>query len=285
MSKILIIGNSHSVDAFHYLFDAFSDQMPQEPVTLGILYYSGCSIDKHIDFHKNDLPGCDYYKNTNGRWTIEKHTARLATVLADEPWDNVFLQAAKSDLDDTLNLDGRRELEAIVNKHLQTPHTISWHTSWPSPNDMYFFAPGRFVPNGYRERLERLYGFNPVNQFTVLTTKAKAHILPDPTYTWKVCTGAAVMNAHITQGLPQTDIWRDYTHLNDFGRLIVAYALFAQLTGKTVEHIDINSIPADKRHKNFVDLGDLIVTDKMKAIIITAANHALADPWTVPTAG
>lgn len=282
MPKILIIGNSHSVDAFHFLHLAFRDQLPDEDVTLGILYYSGCSIDRHIDFYKANDPACDYYKNTHGDWVISKKTALLSAVLADENWDRVFLQAAKSDIDDTLNLDGRRELEAIVNSHLSTPHVFSWHTSWPSPNDPFFFAPGRFVPDGYKARLEALYGFDPINQFTVLTSKAKEHILPDPTYHKKICSGAAVMNAYVTQGCPQTDIWRDYTHLNDFGRLIAAYGFFAQLTDRRVERINVDTVPAHLRHKFFTELGDMTVTDEMKSVIITAANHALDDPWTVP---
>lgn len=279
MRKILIIGNSHSVDAFHFLHDAFSDQMPDEEVTLGILYYSGCSIDKHIGFYKDNDPACDYYKNTDGEWSISKKTALLKAVLEDEPWDIVFLQAAKVDLDDTLNLDGRRELEAIVNEHLKNPHGFGWHTSWPCPNDPYFFAEGRFVPNGYKENLERLYGFDPFNQFAVLTGKARKHILADDTYTKKICSGAGVMNAYAVQGVPQTEIWRDYTHLNEFGRLIAAYTWYVQLTGNKIEKIGIDTIPAHKRHKYFTELGDMTVTDDMKQVIIAAANQSIDNTW------
>lgn len=278
MPKILIVGNSHSVDAFHFLHDAFSDQLG-ESVTLGILYYSGCSIDKHIEFYKNNDPACDYYKNTDGEWNISKKTALLKAVVEDEPWDIVFFQAAKVDLDDTLNLDGRRELEEIVNKHLKNPHDFGWHTSWPCPNDPFFFAEGRFVPNGYKENLERLYGFDPFNQFALLTSKAREHILPDDTYAKKICAGAGVMNAYAVQGVPQTKIWRDYTHLNDFGRLIAAYTWYVQLTGKTVEKIGIDVIPAHKRHKFFTELGDMAVTEDMKKVIIKAANQSIDNTW------
>ena len=193
-----------------------------------------------------------------------------------------FVKKAKSDLDDTVNLAGRRKLDSIVNERLKTPHVFSWHTSWPSPNDPFFFAPDRFVPEGYKDRLEKLYGFNPFNQFKLLTDKAKAHILPDDTYTNKICTGSAVMYAHNTLGCPQTEIWRDYTHLNDFGRLIVAYAFYVQLTGEKIDSVGIDTVPAALRHKFFTDLGDMQVTDKMKSVIIAAANHSLDDPWTAP---
>ena len=283
MKKILIIGNSHSIDAFWYLNHAFISQQPQNEYILGINYHSGCSIDKHIGFFKTDDPQVDYYKNVAGRWTIDKKTT-FKTGLFDEKWDTVFLQAAKSDIDDTLNEDGRRELEKIVCDSLGYTPDFMWHTSWPSPNDMYFFsetAPKK-VPNGYRDNLIRLYGFDPVRQFTVLTDVAKAHIINDGTYKNAVCTGAAVMNAHIVQGIPQRDIWRDYTHLNDFGQLIAAHAMYTQLTGKPIDEVKIDSIPADCRFKVFTHLGDYTVTEDMKKAIVTAANAALSDRWTVP---
>ena len=281
MEKILIIGNSHSVDAFQLLSLAYKDQKPGEDVTLGILYYSGCSITRHIDFGKNKEAVCTYYKNTNGLWDIEKHVD-MDRVLSDEPWEKVFFQAAKSDLDETLNRPGRRELEQMVDARVSAPHKFYWHTSWPSPNDPYFFAPDKTVPSGYQERLIRLYGHDPVNQFTVLTSKAKEHILTDTVYEKAICTGAAIMNAHITQGRPQREIWRDYTHLCDFGRLIAAYALYTQLTGEKLENINIQAVPVPLRHKQYREEGELAITPEMKAIIIEAANHALEDPWTVP---
>ena len=112
MENIFIIGNSHSVDAFQLLSLAYKDQKPGEDVTLGILYYSGCSITRHIDFGKNKEAVCTYYKNSNGLWDIEKHVD-MDRVLSDEPWEKVFFQAAKSDLDETLNRPGRRELEKM----------------------------------------------------------------------------------------------------------------------------------------------------------------------------
>lgn len=283
MKNILIIGNSHSVDAFALLNEVFQSQQPERDYILGIIYYSGCSITRHVDFYRNNEPKVHYYKHDGGEWTITREFY-TKDVLADVKWDTVMLQAAKSDLDETLNQSGRRELEAIVCEELGYRPQFMWHTSWPSPNDEIFFAPDapKKVPAGYKDRLLALYGFDPTNQFTVLTDKAKAHILQDEVYVKAICTGAAVMNAHITQGRSQREIWRDYTHLNDFGRLIVAHAMYVQLMGEPLTEIKMDLVPAHKRYKRFVELGDLAVTDEMKAIILQAANHSLEDPWTVP---
>lgn len=278
--KILIIGNSHSVDAFHFLCDAYKDCNPNENIITGIAYFSGCSITQHIEFYKNQQKVYRYYKNNNGKYS-ETNEVDLKTIITDEEWDDVFLQAAKADLDDTLNLSGRRELESIVDSLVKTSHRFMWHTSWPSPNDETFFSPDyvRQPPNGYKENLIRLYGFNPVTQFSVLTTKAKEHILTDSVYSGAVCTGSAVMHAYLKQNCAQLDIWRDYTHLNDFGQLIVAYAYVAQLTKKPVTRVGINMVPQSFRHKQYSHLGDMQVTEQMKEIIIKAANYSLEHPF------
>lgn len=283
MQRIMMIGNSHSIDAFQLLFEVFKAHSPEQEVVLGIMYYSGCPISKHVRFGCNDEPVYQYWLNEDGSWKVTKQ-ATLRASLKDQPWDLIFLQAAKSDLDDTLNLSDRRLLEQLVEECVPTPHKFAWHTSWPSPNDETFFSPEHVPqpPAGYKERLIRLYGFNPITQFTVLTDKAKNHILPDSTYSQSICTGAAIMHATQVLGVSQRMVYRDYTHLSDYGRLMAAYAFYAQFTGKPLTDILVDTVPAALRSRRFQVLGDLQITEEMKQQLIAAANHALADPWTVP---
>ncbi|MBR2615926.1 MAG: DUF4886 domain-containing protein [Clostridia bacterium] len=279
--KLLILGNSHSLDAFQLLYEAFRDQAPEMDVDVATMYYSGCSISQHVNFATANKPVYRYSVNKNGTWVSEEEFT-MARALRKEQWDVVLLQAAKADLDDTLNLKNRRKLEDFVREHIPTEHVFAWHTSWPSPNDETFFSPDykRQPPAGYKENLIKLYGFNPVTQFSVLTQKARDHILTDPTYAAAYCTGAAIMYAHRVLGVPQLDLWRDYTHLNDYGRIIVAYALYTQITGNEVKEIGLDMVPKGLRHYTLRSEGDLILTEEMKRVIIESANHALHDPWT-----
>lgn len=276
--KLLIIGNSHSIDAFHFLYDAFRDQLPEEKIAIGVLHYSGCAISTHLQFARHNKPMYTYFLNTDGNWSITEDN-KMRQVLTDQRWDMVMFQAAKSDLDETLNVAGRRGLEEYVGKYTAEECSFLWHTSWPSPNDETFFIS---APEGYKENLQNLYGFDPINQFAVLTDMAKQHILTDSHYAKAVCTGAAIMYAHRELGVPQTQLWRDYTHLSDYGRLMAAYAMYAQLTGNRVSSVGIDLIPAEKRHFMFQESGDLAITEEMKQAIMKAANHSLDDPWTVP---
>ena len=73
VQRVLIIGNSHSVDAFHLLYQAYKDQNPNSEICLGVLYYTGCSITKHVSFAKNNEKVYRFYKNIDGKWEIINH--------------------------------------------------------------------------------------------------------------------------------------------------------------------------------------------------------------------
>ena len=90
------------------------------------------------------------------------------------------------------------------------------------------------------------------------------------------------MYAYAGLGVSQRNLWRDYTHLADFGRLIAAHSFYTQFTGEPITQVNIDRIPAELRHRRARELGDLEITEEMKQVLIAAANHALEDPWTVP---
>ena len=93
MQRILIIGNSHSIDAFQLLFEVHKAQDLQNQVLLGIVYYSGCSISKHVRFGLESEPAYRYYRNADGNWFV-RDNATLIEALQDQPWNLIFLQAA-----------------------------------------------------------------------------------------------------------------------------------------------------------------------------------------------
>lgn len=283
-NNILIVGNSHSVDAFWLLYQTYKDQYPETDLCIGILHYGGACIDEHVDFATNKDEVMRYYKNNSGKWKI-KYGVTSEYVFNDVEWDVILMQPAKEDLaDSTLNKTGRHKLGEIINSYVKNPHEIMWHISWPSPNDEIFFSPDyvRQPPEGYKAKLERLYGFNPVTQFTLMVDMTKQNILDDDLYSKSICSGSAIMHAHLTQGFTQLDLWRDYTHLSDYGRLMAGYALVAQLTEKPIENIGIDVVSVGWRHKQNKDQGKLIITDEMKTGIIEAANYSIENAWKIP---
>ncbi len=282
--NILIVGNSHSVDAFWLLYQAYMDQYPDADLCVGILHYGGACIDEHVKFANNKDAVIRYYKNDSGKWDIQ-YGVTTEYVLTDQPWNVVLMQPAKEDLsDDTLNKKGRHALAKIIDKYVKNPYKLMWHISWPSPNDEIFFSPDyiRQPPVGYKDKLTRLYGFDPINQYNNMLDKTKKNVLEDDIYDQSVCSGAAVMHALLVQEYAQLDLWRDYTHLSDYGRLMVGYALVAQFTGNPIQHVGIDRITVGWRHKQNKSQGVFILTDELKNGIVNAANYALETPWELP---
>ncbi len=285
--KIIVLGNSHSVDAFRFLYDVFKDQMPEQNLVLGVMYYSGCSIKQHVNFAKNKSPVYDYRLNVDGTWVNNKEST-LQDGLMDQQWDMVVMQAGTADADSTYNKSGRDELAKIVDECVPTPYELVWHMTWPAPNDETFYAEG-FDPQpsaGWEDRYVRLYDFDYVKYLSGMLNSVKTHILPDPMYDAHVGIGSAIAYAHLTLGIPQLELYRDYTHLSDFGRLIAAYSWYTQLTGNTITQVGIDLIPAANRATfRQQALGDMPVTQEMKDAIIASAHFAMDtdNRWSVPS--
>lgn len=281
--KIMIIGNSHSNDTFWLLQKAFADQMPDQKIVLGIMYYSGCSVSKHVKFTTENQNVYDYHCNIDGVWksTAEAH---MDTGLYDQAWDIIVFQGGRGDTNNEYSLTSRRALEQIVAERVEEPYKMMWQITWPSPSDPTFFSEDYPVqpPAGWAEYLQTNFDHDIFKQFDTMTDRAKTYLVTDETYEKVISSGAGIVYAYAVLGVPQADLWRDYTHLTDYGRLIAAYSFYAQFTGNAVSEINIDVIPAALRQKRFRAEGDLIVTEEMKQVIIAAANHALEEPWTVP---
>lgn len=289
VEKILIIGNSHSGDTFWQLQQVFDAHYGKD-VMLGYLYYSGCAIAQHIQFATNDDPVYAYRLNYTGKeggtWNdIKDVTMKMA--LKDQAWDVIVLQAAgKVDSKkDQLNLADRRALEEYVRQYVPQPFVFMWNTTWANPADGELFSPDWPVqpPAGYVDTLKANYNWDPKIQFAQTVANATNYILTDDTYVKAMCPGAAIMYSIFVQERPQTEIYRDYTHLTDFGRLMASYAFYTQYTGEKVSEIKIDVIPARLRQTRFQKEGDLVITDEMKAIILEAVNYAFDHPYEVPT--
>ena len=271
--KIMIIGSSRSVNTFQYLYEVFRDQMPEEDLTLGIMYHSGCSMSMHVNFIKNQEAACDYYLNNDGYWNITKGVTTDVGI-ADQPWDVVFLQAGRGDTDNEMNRPDREFLVDFVNGILKTPHVFWWHSTWFNAEDPDLYAEGK------KEKAAKV---DQVAQLAHTNESAVKYVLHDPMFAGHIASGTPMLYARKVLGLQDRDILRDHTHLSDFGYLIAAYSFYAQFTGKPVTKIGLDKIPAHLRHKKNRDLGDMEITEEMKDIVLKAVAYTLENPWAVPT--
>ena len=136
----------------------------------------------------------------------------------------------------------------------------------------------------------REFGGSRNKYYDALCANFVKHIETNPEYDLVFHTGTALQYASETYGVPEADpkrnydLYRDYVHLSDFGRLLVAYQLYAQIYGlKKLGDVKVQVIEekyrATKREQEF---GELKITKKHKAAIIASVNWALENPYKVP---
>lgn len=281
--KILTIGNSHSYDATQLLYEVFQDQAPEQEVIIGTLYYSGCSIAQHVSFAQTNQPVYELSVNSTGTWD-RMPDMTMERALRFQAWDIVVIQEASAGNENVFKNDNRQKLVDYVNKNLSHPHTFVWNMDIVCPNDETFYAPtyDPQPPATWRDKQTAIHGFDPVNDLRQSQANVVKYILPDETYTNYIPSGTVVMYAYLVDGWTQPELYRDYIHVTDFGRLLVSYMWYAQLTGQPLTEINLDSIDASLRHRRAIALGDMEVTQEMKQTIINAVNHCLENPWTVP---
>lgn len=281
--KIFTIGNSHSYDATQLLYEVFKAQNPEQEVVIGTMYYSGCSIAQHVKFATKDEPVYEYSVNSNGTWERTKDVTLKMGIRA-QAWDIVVIQEAGDGVESNFKNDNRRILVDYVNRHLSHPHEFVWNMDIVSPNDEIFYSPDYDPqpPAGWKEKLQQRYNGDPVTALRMAQQNMIKFILPDSTYTNYIPTGTAVLYAHLVDGWKQVDLYRDYTHVSDYGRLIASYMWYAQIMGEPLNEVNVDTIEASLRHRRAVKLGDMEVTQEMKQTIINAVNYSLEHPWEVP---
>ena len=272
--KIMILGSSRSVNAFHFLYQAFKDQMPDQELVLGIMYYSGCSMSMHTEFIQTNQCVYRYYLNTNGKWSYRSE-CHMDTGLVDQAWDVVLLQAGSGDLENKMNEPCRKFITEYVDSRVETPHVFWWHTTWFNST-----SPSLYDPTKTKLDPKQI---DQVKQLTDSVVAAKAYVLDDPMFAGHICSGTPMMYALKVLDIPDVELYRDHTHLSDYGCLLVAYAWYAQFTGNPVTQINIDVIDAAYRQSQYQNLGPMIVTEEMKQAIIQTVDYTLNNPWTVPT--
>ena len=274
MLKIMILGSSRSINTFQLLYDVFKDQMPEQELVLGIMYYSGCSMSMHVNFIRQGANVYEYHRNDSGRWEIFK-SVNMEQGLQDQKWDVVLLQAGTGDLDNKLNESGRIFLRDYVAEHVDHPHQLWWHSTWFNSTDPSLY----YVGNKTAADAAKV---DQIAQLTATNEAAKQYALTDPMFAGHITSGTPMMYALKQLHVAETELFKDHTHTTDYGSLLVGYSFYAQYTGNPVTQIGLDTIPAYTRGSAYTSQGDLVVTQEMKDVILKTVAYTLAKPWSVP---
>lgn len=321
--NILLIGNSHGLDSTRMLYEVFQKEGYEEDLIIANLYYGGCTMQQHADFLTNNKAVYEYHKVSSegdkaGKWTRQKDVTGL-TAMKDEQWDIVILQQANrwSGLADKFNT---KQLDAVMNfvkaNQLSTPE-FAWNMLWANPDDYEKFLNDNaqyaihYITKDANDTVNfRVYGetnfgddegrYQQENLYQKITENVNSY--RDYIDTDKVCpAGTAILKAQellkeegLTDQAAQLRVYRDYTHLSHYGRLIAAYTWYGTLVGKTefkAEDI-ITEIPGHLNNNEYDDHNSTYntsnsypelnnnvytFTEEDIAVLVEAVNWALAN--------
>ena len=305
--KVLVLGNSHGLDATNLLYEVFHEEAPEQKVVIAALYYSGCNMDQHNNYLTNNLKEYTYHKNDGtqpGRaWVVKDSTCLYA--LQDEQWDVIVMQQMNHRAGMDFEYDGSWKIVAdyLMNNQDHQPK-LAFHMTWTNPDDYAMYlddnAPyNNPSPASWRNTHEQ-YWKNPETgkydqsmQYLDIARCIKTYLVDDTStvgraYDYIIPAGTAVEYAQDVLGLSQAEVYRDYTHMNDYGRLITAYTWYATIMGiDQISEMNVDAVPANLKHKNSkypaADAdGNYTITQQMKDDLIESVNWALANPLNLP---
>lgn len=259
--KLLAITSSFGLNTTDLLYDVAKAE-GCENVIVGRLYASGCTLEKHVNCANTNAPEYIYTKIHSGQWETTKD-ATLLHGLLDEDWDIIFTQQSAAQAGQIESYkDYLDTLLPFVDTHKTNPNAqYIWNMTWAYQADSEQWAFVNVFNRDQKFMYERI-----VN---IVAEK----ILPRTEFSAVIPTGTAIQNAR-TSFIGDT-LTRDTFHLNNLGKVIAAYTLYAMLVGKEVTDIKLDTVAS------YDIKTPITLTSEEKLAIVEAVNNAHKTPYEV----
>lgn len=260
--KILSIGNSFSQDTVFYLYDIAKSAGIN--LVVGNAYNSGCSLERHWNYAKNNDKAYTYYKWTSYDMTTQEDQT-MKNIILDEQWDYITIQqsSGESGIYSTFQPYLNKLITYVkglsTNPNVKLALNMTWAYSTKSINENFIY-----------------YNYNQNTMFNAITNAYK-QALNETGITLIIPSGTAIQNARTNKYLKAVgnDLTSDGYHLNTgIGRYIAGLAMFETIIHeegiKRDIFEDVNFIP-DTNDSTL----DLAVLAKK------AAKNAVAKPFEI----
>ena len=279
--KILTLGHSLALDSGHMLA-MIAEKEGELDLTVGTLYFSGCPLNKHVEFMNSDSTAYKLYissTKTAGQIPQVMQDMTMRRAVAYDRWDIIIMQGGVFEIAEKNTYTSRdiQKIQEFVNENKLNPDAVfAWHMPWAPPTDNNLRDTYPYDNNTYYTSYLP-YGNDRTTLYKAITKCVGEHILTDETFTFMIPTGTAMENA-LSSYLEETDLHRDYVHASDLGRVIASYTWYCKLAGiEKLEEIKLDAIPQNFL-KSIDSAQDYVLTDMEKDIILESVNNALAQP-------
>ena len=240
--------------------------------TDGRFAFGNSNIEKVYTYVVQNL-GYEPHLMWNMIWTNpEIPEDYLKVVLGEESGDDTYIDPEE-------NPDaGSSTLTAVDQAALQTwifgggKKPLTSHVSWSQQYNRYWNNDGLKMYEATVENVEKyVIGKSELGI-------AVDDVMPAATavqYALERC--GMPENGKRVMGGADKAMYRDYTHMSDYGRLMVAYLWYAELTGKT-EITEVNYTTVLEEMRTTKNYGDLVLDQEQIDVIIESVNFALKNP-------
>ena len=231
--KILMIGNSFSVDTMEYVYQ-IATSAGIEKLHLATLWRGGCTLEYHTIHAKNDMYVYDYQINKSNKWYAVQDYL-MSDAIRSQNWDYISIQQASGDsgIESTYSED----LEYLIGyiKQLCPNAKLIWNMTWAYQQDCTYDP---FLK----------YDRDQMKMYNSIVTTVEKMIKPrDDIYTI-IPIGTTIQNAR-TSYIGDT-LTRDGFHLSyEYGRYLAGLTFFCKLTGIPAENVTFAPDGIDEQKK------------------------------------
>ena len=267
--KLFIIGNSYSNDAtIAYLYEELKD-LGVKDLVIGILYYSGCHYNQHVDFALQDKPVYKYYYYKNSSKMVTKTKTTFDKSIADEDWTHIM----------TIGTGFAEDFGPCPWQDL-----VLYYARKSCPNAYYFYEmPWSYRTDGqhsdtHQKRIDR-FGGDSLKQYQGIVDVTKQFVGTEPRFKNIVPVGTSVINARssfIGNGVHRDKI----SHLNKgVGRYLASMTVCCILTGATPDQIKYVPNLLKKNVPAGLSADTPGLQEALEKVAKEAVTNALAKPF------
>ncbi|MBR4863244.1 MAG: DUF4886 domain-containing protein [Oscillospiraceae bacterium] len=283
--KILSIGQSHSQDSVWLVQEVLQTELPDEKFFVAECIKSVTMVD-HVANAKSDAKIYTYYTNTEGRW-VENENWSIRQALLDQRWDIIIINESSRllGLESTMELGLVNQMVDFVLSTVNYDPQLLYNWTWTTPTDQYFHSDtiDPQPPSGFWNRFVRDYQADREVHYNAMLAMLEKYVEPIEGIDGILYSATPIQYATEVLGVPQVDMYRDYIHLSDYGRLYIAYLWYAQFYGlEEITQVNVDVIEAHLRQWRWVSKGDVVLTEQMKQWIIESVNYTLQHPKEMP---
>ena len=217
---------------------------------------------------------------------LETLIAYVVDVLGYEPkltWHSVGIipEIPQAYVDYVLSLEGddgggtdAGENEGWVDDGTSQPEDLAWIFDIARPG----------YPVTWAKNYIRNFNNDAQTMYDAICDVAENYIMPNEVYGFAdVIPGGSVIQYARNMGMTDRDLFRDYAHKSDYGRVLIGYVWYASLMGITeFESLNYTTVEKEIRH-NKSPKEDLVLTQEQYDMALAAINYALKNPYDSPT--